>query len=292
MTPRHTGEQELEPSEGGGQEEEEATAVTLYGEQLEEVTGFKYLGRMLRKDGEEMEEMMTRIGGARKAMAALVRPLHERVAATRKTKMAVFRAVTCAQLLYGAESWTPKEKEWDKLHTFEMQCLRRITGMRGKMTASGIRYPKNEEVIAEVERQLSKENKKYVSLRKIAERRRLVWWGKILRMGEGSFARKALLARIPQPAYVGWKSSGYLVPAAWASVAAAGLKETDLWHRSKWVKAGEQQPPSAATHPTSHPAPGWPSLAGLGQPLHASHRRAAAAWGRGAPAPPPRPTGP
>ena len=45
------------------------------------------------------------------------------------TKMELFRVLILSIATYGSESWTLKKKDEQRLLTFEMSCLRRITGV-------------------------------------------------------------------------------------------------------------------------------------------------------------------
>ena len=56
-------------------------------------------------------------------MAQLMLPLHKGSAASTRTKLAVFRTVPMAQLVYASQTWTLRETEWKKLHALEMRCL-------------------------------------------------------------------------------------------------------------------------------------------------------------------------
>ena len=117
---REAGKSQGEDKEGA--DEEEAGEVCLHGRPVEEVDDFKYLGRVLRRNGEDSEEIAARIRAARTTMIALQLPLHKRTAVAGRTKLAVFRAVTMA-----VQTWTPKQKDCLNLQSFEMQ-LRRILG--------------------------------------------------------------------------------------------------------------------------------------------------------------------
>ncbi len=229
-------ESEEEPEE---QEEDEETEVgedgevTIYGKKVEEVGKFKYLGRMLTANGNEEEEVKGKVAAARGTMAALMLPLNKRDAVSGKTKLEVFRTVAVGQMLYAAETWTLREAEWRRVKSFEMQYLRRVVGWGGRMTEEGIRYPKSEDVVAEVERM---QGKKYDTLRMLVEWKQVKWWGMVQRMEETSMVRRVLMARMEGVARRGWKMSMGLVPVLRGRVQEAGLSSKDLWVRSRWGK--------------------------------------------------------
>ena len=114
---------------------------------------------------------------------------------------------------------------------------RKLTvGMGGKMTDKGVRYPKNETVLAAATRA---QGKPYVRIRKAVEKRQLVWWGGILRLGEGSLVRKWLLGTRRGRVKRGCKTGGYLVPRLKKRMEAVGLGMENRWERRRWTAAGE-----------------------------------------------------
>ena len=246
-TGQNSSDEEPEP------DQEEEGEIKLYGKPVEEVTVFKYLGRLLSVDGEEESEIKKKVQTARGVLIALMRPLYQRSACSARTKLAVYLTVTRAQLMFGSETWTLTEGEWMRLQVFEMQALRRIIGWKAKMTQKGLRYPKNADVWGEV-RKLRPGTQ---TVREAVETRQLEWWGKILRMGEETLVRRALLAVVPRPAYVGWHRTRALVPRLRKLLMRAGLREDEAWERDVWragvaamVEAGqaavEPEPPSTA----------------------------------------------
>ena len=46
-----------------------------------------------------------------------------------KTKMQLYQTLILSILLYGAETWTTKKEDENRLNVFEMSCLRRIIGV-------------------------------------------------------------------------------------------------------------------------------------------------------------------
>ncbi len=199
---KERGLQAGKPEENGPEmeDEEEAGEICLYGKPVEEVESFKYLGRILRRDGEDSEEIAARIRAARTTMITLRLPLHQRTAVAGRTKLAVFRAVTMAVLLYGCQTWTPKQKDWQKLQSFEMQQLRRILGWKAKMTSEGPRYPKSSEVLLAIQ---AMTGHPYLTVQTVVRQRQVRWWGMVLRMGTDTFLRQTLLTARPEQSRVG-----------------------------------------------------------------------------------------
>ncbi len=113
-------------------------------------------------------------------LAALSKPLYARNAASRVTKLAVLRTVMLTQLTFGAETWTLTEAEWQKIHVFEMQGMRKVLGLRATKIDDQIRYPRN----ADVWKEIQKLQPAMGPIRGAVERRQVVFWGKMLRMGK------------------------------------------------------------------------------------------------------------
>ena len=83
--------------------------MTIYGKRVERVK-FRYLGRKLTADGQDVEEVKARMAAARGGMAQLMLPLHRRSAASARTKLAVFRTVSMAQLVYASQTESGTQK--------------------------------------------------------------------------------------------------------------------------------------------------------------------------------------
>ena len=227
-----------EPEKEKNQKDE----VTIYGKGVERVREFKYPGRKLTADGLDVEEVKARMAAARGGMAQLMLPLHRRSAASTRTKLAVFRTVSMAQLVYASQTWTLRETEWKKLHALEMRCLRRVLGWRGKMTENGIRYPKNEEVFKEIGKV---QGKRYVSVREMVEQRQLKWWGMVLRMSPDSMVKSVLSAKRDGVSRRGLRGAMGLAATLQGRAETAGLGQQDLWVRARWgapPAASEEQP--------------------------------------------------
>ncbi len=238
----------------------ERVEIKIYGHEVEEVQAFKYLGRILRADGEEGDEIRARVTGARRAQMALMLPLYRRDAVTRKTKMAVFRAVTRAQLMYASQTWVLKEKEWRKIETLEMQGLRRVAGMHPKMTPLGLRYPSNDKVLEAAE---SCSGQHYMRVRAAVQKGRIGWWGKVMRMEEESLMKRVLLARIEGAAHHGWRGAYCLATSIKRQVEAAGLNDGVLWDRVAWAAAAAKAADASASSGGAAAVPCPPLAAGV-----------------------------
>ncbi len=112
-------------------------------------------------------------------MGKLMAPLYGRGSVAIATKMAVYRTVVAAQMMYAAETWTLREREWRAVEAFENQALRRVAGMRGVATPEGGRYTTPEDGGEEIERV---QKGSFRRMRETATARQLKWWGQVKRL--------------------------------------------------------------------------------------------------------------
>ncbi len=98
--------------------------VTLNGQQLEQVTKFKYLGSIITSDGRCSEEIRTRIAMAKNAFTKRKELLTKGLDI--QTKKNIVKTIIWSIALYGSETWTLREKEIHNLEAFEMWIWRRM----------------------------------------------------------------------------------------------------------------------------------------------------------------------
>ena len=87
-----------------------------------------YLGGAISQSGSCTEDVQHRIGKALGAFQALNK-IWESKDIRCATKIELYKVMILSILLYGAETWTLKKTDESKLHTFEMNCLRKILGV-------------------------------------------------------------------------------------------------------------------------------------------------------------------
>ena len=95
-----------------------------------------------------------------------------------KTKIELYKVLVLSILLYGAETWTLKREDENRLLTFEMMCLRKIMGVsrRDRIRNTTIRKTLGADLTV---------------LDKIS-RKRLLYFGHIKRMPPSRFPKMAL----------------------------------------------------------------------------------------------------
>ena len=96
-----------------------------YGETMETVTDFIFLGSEITADGDSSSEIKRRLLLGRKAMTNLDNIFKSRDI-TLPTKVCIVKAMVFPVVLYGCESWTIKKAECSRIDAFERWCWRRL----------------------------------------------------------------------------------------------------------------------------------------------------------------------
>ncbi len=103
--------------------------VSLNGEELEEVSCFRYLGVDIAADGNQAVEVKHRVGEGAKVMGAL-RSVWKEKSVSLQAKIGMFEGIVVPTVLYGCESWALNAEERKRIEVMEMRCLRTICGVR------------------------------------------------------------------------------------------------------------------------------------------------------------------
>jgi exonuclease III len=142
--------------------------IVIDGQQLEQVSSFKYLGSWITEDGKCELEVRTRIARAKEAFSKRRELLTKSL--SHKIKKKMIKTLVWSIALYASETWTLRKEEYRKLDALEMWLWRRMEKV------SWTQRKTNEEI-----------------LRMVGEKRRLVnmvverkkrWIGHVLR-GDG-----------------------------------------------------------------------------------------------------------
>ena len=92
---------------------------------LETVSDFIFGGSKILADGDCSHEIKRRLLLARKVMTNLDSIFKSRDI-TWPTKVYLVKAMVFPVVMYGCESWTVKEAEYQKIDAFEVWCCRRL----------------------------------------------------------------------------------------------------------------------------------------------------------------------
>ena len=93
--------------------------------ELEQVHSFVYLGSLVSDTGSCKQEICRRIQIAKQAMTRLDKIWRDR-GISRPTKVRLVKTLVFSIFLYGAETWTVKSYECNRIDAFEMWCWRKL----------------------------------------------------------------------------------------------------------------------------------------------------------------------
>ena len=134
-----------------GSEPQHITALNPDGVRvpLENVTSFKYLGRTLRADGFDRECVSERLALAAQTAQRIF--AHRLKHASNKTRLRLYTAIVKSRVTYGSASWTLTLSDRNRLNSFHLRWLRRITGMVPRMVDGKLIFPRNRDVYAKAD---------------------------------------------------------------------------------------------------------------------------------------------
>ena len=122
-------------------------AFEAYREPLENVTAFKYLGRVMTAVDDEWPAVVGNLCKARKSWGRLSRIL-SREGADTKVSGHFFKAVTQAVLLFRAETWVLTPRMERALDSFQRRVVRRLSRRQPRIRGGGSwEYPPLEEAM-------------------------------------------------------------------------------------------------------------------------------------------------
>ena len=150
--------------------------MTITDEEIEEVNEFMYLGSKITNDGDVTAELNNRISKAAYAIHRLNKIWKDKNISL-KTKMKLYRSNVVSSLTYGCETWQLTTSQENKLNAFDYTSLRRI------MKIDWREHITNEEIRARV---------KIPSVIDTIKKRRLNWFGHLIRMDRSRIARQLL----------------------------------------------------------------------------------------------------
>jgi hypothetical protein len=126
------------------------TRFTIYGEELERVDLFKYLGRLSSMDDNDGPAIRANLSKARKCWARISRILREDSVPPRVAGM-FYKAVVQAVLLYGSESWVLTPASLRILEGFHLRATWRLAIVnKPRKVGNEWVYPQTETVLEEV----------------------------------------------------------------------------------------------------------------------------------------------
>ena len=101
------------------------TSWEVYGETMETVRDFIFLGSQITVNGDCSHEIKRCLLLGRKVMTNVDSLLKSRDI-TLPTKVRLVKAMVFPVIMYGFESWTIKKAEWQRIDAFELWCWRKL----------------------------------------------------------------------------------------------------------------------------------------------------------------------
>ena len=124
-------------------------AFEAYGEPLQNISTFGYLGRALTAGDDDWLPMVGNLGKAQKSWGQLYRIL-SREGADTKVSGNFYKAVAQAVLMFGEETWVLTLRMEQSLDSFQHRVVRMITKEQPRRRADGIwKYPPLVEALGE-----------------------------------------------------------------------------------------------------------------------------------------------
>ena len=102
-------------------------AFEAYGEQIQNVSTFRYLGRVLTAGDGDWLEVVDNLGKARKSWGRISR-IMIREGADPKVLGGFYKLVTQSVLMFGAEKWVLTQRMERAMDSFQFRFANRITG--------------------------------------------------------------------------------------------------------------------------------------------------------------------
>ena len=212
------------------EEEVQPQVLVVYGQNLERVGQFRYLGRIIADDDDDGPEIVARLHLAQGTVARLRHNVFGPTCITTKTKVRVFNTVCMAQLMYGSESWRVKKKMQARLTAYQQRCLRQMTRTSPTITMDEegkkqIKMPKREVVL---------QRAGVKDIVRGIEHAQLRWFGHVLRMDSGSEVRRSYRSRFGNKGLPGFANEALVTIQMERRMRACGLEAKDAGDREKW----------------------------------------------------------
>ena len=127
------------------------TVFTVFGEPIEQVHEFKYLGRIVTDSDDDTLALKNNLKKAVQAWGHLYRLLSREGGRNIKIVVAIYRSIVQNRLLYASETWVLPPRLLRILETFHRKCIRFLTREFIRKTETGEWiYPSMTEMIERV----------------------------------------------------------------------------------------------------------------------------------------------
>ena len=170
------------------------TSWQIYGEIMETVTDFIFLGSKINADGGCSHGIKRRLLLGRKVMTNLDSILKSRDI-TLPTKVCLVKAMVFPIVVYGCESWTIKKVECQRIDAFELWCWRRL------LRVPWIARKSNQSILMEISPEYSLEG--------LMLKLKLQYLGHLMRRTD-SLEKTLMLGKIEGGSRRGWQRMRWL----------------------------------------------------------------------------------
>ena len=239
-------------------ESREEERISLLGEELKNVSCFRYLGSNISANCSLDDEICYRIGQATAAFGRLTKRVFTNHDLSLATRIMVYQAVCISSLLYCSESWTLYRRQTKLLERFHMSSLQKILGITWR---------------DKIPHRIILERTKCPSLEHLLKRNQLRWIGHVVRMPDNRLPKQLLYGELCE----GRRSAGGQlkrfkdatkatmkachIPAseleglvqersAWRSTVSVGLKRFEE-ERNAWLDARREKRHERRTRPNN-----------------------------------------
>ena len=152
-----------------------AEGLLVNNEEIEEVREFKYLGSILTQDANSEREILCRITLAGSAFSYL-RNVWRNNKYSQKLKLKIYNSNVVSVLMYGCETWSITAQLERRLQAFDNNCLRSILNIHWTERI------RNDEIYRMTN---------HTPILDLIRKRRWMYWGHMVRMGEGRLPHDA-----------------------------------------------------------------------------------------------------
>ena len=118
-----------------------------YGEDLERVEVFKYLGRLIAFDDDDTQAVRGSLVKARRVWARISRVLRAENVSAPVCGM-FYKATVQSVILFGSNTWVLSLATLQRLEGFHVKAARRMTGLLPRKVGGSWKFPKTNTILA------------------------------------------------------------------------------------------------------------------------------------------------
>ncbi|XP_056107178.1 uncharacterized protein LOC130085442 [Rhinichthys klamathensis goyatoka] len=200
--------------------------IRVGGQPLNKVTEFKYLGSLIRSDGDSLPDARARVNTAWLKWRQVTGILCDRRMPI-SLKGKIYKTVVRPVALYGSECWPATIKHEQSLHVMEMKMLRWSLGL------------------TRFDRVMNEDVRRRMGVVPIVQKMRearLCWYGHVIRSGDETTVKTAYNLSPPGQRPRGRQKKRWLDRLA-EDMRAVNITTEDALDRAKWRKACKQADP-------------------------------------------------